>query len=757
YQIKDLAQVKEVPQGQIGFVKSDGKSALTLAIVKQADARMSDLKKEIHQLTETFRKDYPHIDFTITRDQTALLDYSIDNLTQNLLVGILLACLVIFFFMQDFRSPLLITLTIPISLIITLLCMFVTRISLNVISLSGIVLGVGMMVDNSIIVIDNITQKWDKGEKLKTAVIKGTNEVFTPMLSSVLTTCSVFIPLIFMSGISGALFYDQAMAVTIGLFSSLAVSLIVIPVYYYRFYKKQEKRSRNRFLSRFHLMDYEKIYENGLKWIFRHQVLTWGILIGMIAGSCGIYLVIEKRKFPPITQNDLLLNIEWNKRINAVENERRTSRLTDHLKPLLSQYTVMAGSQKFLLSHTKENSVSEAIVYLKTVHPDSIPVLKEKIRSYLENNYPEALYSTESSGNIFDMIFAEKEPTLVARIRSINGKSPEPDLLNQLLRSIRDKLPSIHIEPVAWQEVVQLLTQPDLMTLYGIDYNRLFYKLKSAFNENRIFYMNEGEYSIPVLLGEEEKTLQHILRTTTVKNDAGIDIPLSLLLRENRINDLKNIISGAEGEYYPLQLEVKEKNIPDITRQITAVVAADRNFEVSFSGSYYSNREMIKELSAILVVSLLLLYFILAAQFESLIQPLIILSEIGIDLFGALFLLWICGSSINIMSMIGIIVMCGIVINDSILKVDTINRLRKEGKGLLKAILMAGNKRLKPIIMTSLTTILAILPFLFTGNLGADLQFPLSLAIIGGMTVGTIVSVYFIPLGYYYIYKTRQS
>lgn len=417
----------------------------------------------------------------------------------------------------------------------------------------------------------------------------------------------------------------------------------------------------------------------------------------------------------------------------------------------------MAGSQKFLLSHTKENSVSEAIVYLKTVHPDSIPVLKEKIRSYLENNYPEALYSTESSGNIFDMIFAEKEPTLVARIRSINGKSPEPDLLNQLLRSIRDKLPSIHIEPVAWQEVVQLLTQPDLMTLYGIDYNRLFYKLKSAFNENRIFYMNEGEYSIPVLLGEEEKTLQHILRTTTVKNDAGIDIPLSLLLRENRINDLKNIISGAEGEYYPLQLEVKEKNIPDITRQITAVVAADRNFEVSFSGSYYSNREMIKELSAILVVSLLLLYFILAAQFESLIQPLIILSEIGIDLFGALFLLWICGSSINIMSMIGIIVMCGIVINDSILKVDTINRLRKEGKGLLKAILMAGNKRLKPIIMTSLTTILAILPFLFTGNLGADLQFPLSLAIIGGMTVGTIVSVYFIPLGYYYIYKTRQS
>ena len=209
YQLKELATVKEEPQKQTGSVLSDGKPALTMAIIKQADARMADLKEEITQLTEVFRKDYPHIDFVMTRDQTALLDYSIDNLTQNLLAGIFLACFIIFFFMQDFRSPLLITITIPIALIVSMLFMYMAGISINIISLSGIVLGVGMMVDNSIIVIDNITQRWDKGEPLRTATIRGTNEVFTPMLSSVLTTCAVFIPLIFMSGISGALFYDH--------------------------------------------------------------------------------------------------------------------------------------------------------------------------------------------------------------------------------------------------------------------------------------------------------------------------------------------------------------------------------------------------------------------------------------------------------------------------------------------------------------------------------------------------------------------
>ena len=249
--------------------------------------------------------------------------------------------------------------------------------------------------------------------------------------------------------------------------------------------------------------------------------------------------------------------------------------------------------------------------------------------------------------------------------------------------------------------------------------------------------------------------LDDLLGKTFIRS-AETEIPVGILMRQTMDTDLKQIVAGAEGDYYPLDLTPSTKDIPAVMATIRRCVADDDRFEVSFSGSYFSNRNMVGQLVGVLIVALLLLFFILAAQFESLVQPWIILSEIVIDLFGALIVLWFFGVSLNLMSMIGLIVVCGIVINDSILKIDTINTLRRQGVSLKHAILEAGQRRLKAIVMTSLTTILAVLPFLARGDMGSDLQFPMSLVIISGMTVGTLVSVFFIPLAYYEIYKPRR-
>src|SRR5690606_9053687 len=214
--------------------------------------RMGDLKKALNTLMEYLKQDYPNIDFSITRDQTKLLDYAINNLFQSLLWGMLLAFGIMFFFLKDVKSPLLIGFTIPVSIIVCLLFFQVFGISINIISLSGLILGIGLMIDNSIIVIDNITQFRERGYKLPKACVLGTTEVFKPLLSSVLTTCAVFLPLIFLSGISGALFYDQAMAITIGLFVSLLVSITLLPVLYRLFYLKEspKKGRMTRFLEK---------------------------------------------------------------------------------------------------------------------------------------------------------------------------------------------------------------------------------------------------------------------------------------------------------------------------------------------------------------------------------------------------------------------------------------------------------------------------------------------------------------------------
>ncbi len=752
YQIKDLAQVREEQQRVKGMVRSDGNQCVTLAVIKRTDARMASLRDGIQKLMEAFERDYPDLEFQVTRDQTELLDYSINNMVRNLLFGALFACLIIFFFMQDFRSPLLVVITIPTALILSFLFFYVLKISINIISLSGLVLGLGMMVDNSIITIDNITQRWIKGEPLQDACVYGTQEVFTPMLSSVLTTCAIFIPLIFMSGIAGALFYDEAMAVTITLLSALIVSVLIIPVFYYRFYRKQPCFTPNKFISRISVGNMTGGYDAILSWFFRHRGVMWSIFGAAIVFIGLLFVKLDKQKLPELSHSDTLVNIEWNQRISVEENNRRCEQILAEFPDLVEQYTCMVGAQQFALSHTREISLSEAIIYIKAGGTQEIDQIESKVGEYIHSNWPDAVHSSQASGNIFDMLFSDREAPLVARLKRSDGSTPEPDQLSTVLGAIRTALPGIEVQQAEWNEYIELITDPERLALYDVSFDMILNYLKNSMNASSVLRISKGDISMPVVIGVGTKEARDLIQGSYIDTRGG-RVPLEILLKESRNRDLKSISSGVDGEFYPLVFDVRGKEARRVMEEVKKVVHQDEKFDVSFTGTYFSNREMIKELIGVLIISILLLFFILAAQFESLVQPFIILSELIIDIFAVLGILWIFGESLNLMSMIGMVVMCGIVINDSILKVDTINRLRENGMGLKHAILEAGSRRLKAIVMTSLTTILAIAPFLVRGDMGSDLQYPLSLALISGMIAGTFVSVFFVPLAYYVIYK----
>ena len=276
-------------------------------------------------------------------------------------------------------------------------------------------------------------------------------------------------------------------------------------------------------------------------------------------------------------------------------------------------------------------------------------------------------------------------------------------------------------------------------------------------SRNRIFEINDGAQSVPVMVGTDDKESSRILNST-VKNSEGTDVPISYLVRETKGEDYKRLPAGNGGEFYSIDLDATDKEVEQVMDYVEDLVHQPKSeLSASFAGGYFTSRQLIGELALVLSVALALLYFILAAQFESFIQPLIILLEMVVDVFFVVAALWLLGESVNVMSMIGIVVMSGIIINDSILKIDTINRLRRGGMSLLRAIMMAGHNRLKPIIMTSLTTMLAILPFLNRGDMGSALQYPLSLTIIVGMGIGTMVSLFMVPLFYYLIYKNRKA
>jgi len=753
FQLKDLAEVIEHPQPRAGLVSSDGQDALSLAIIKRSDAQMGTLKETLNALITHLEQDYPHIQFTVTRDQTQLLEYSINNLAQGLAWSAVLAFLVMFFFLKDFQSPLLIGITIPTALLVSLLFFHLLGISVNIISLSGLVLGVGMMVDNSIIVIDNIGQHRDMGKPLNAACVHGVNEIFRPLLSSVLTTCAVFIPLIFLSGISGALFYDQAMAVAIGLVSSLIISITLLPVYYHLLYKKKRFHGLNKMLQWINRWNYEGWYDRGFAWVMRQQVAAWCVLALLLVGTFFLYERLPVSRLPSFIQNELVLHIDWGTPVTLEENQDRVGQLTHQINAQLEQKTSFVGKQHFLLDKAADMSTSEALVYLRVKEHEELLSIRRYITDWINFHYRGAIYEFRNPGNIFDVLFADNQPAIEARLRATNDYGHEyGKFLGRTLTSLQEKLTDNTIPEIEWQEQIVLEADPVRLMTYKVAPEVIHKHLKSAFSENEVLLLADNQYFVPVVIGRNRQNLQEILASLAVPNENGEQIYLRNLLTWKKDADLKTIIAGQQGEYYPVPFEkIPDEEVSTLENAVRAVLNQDKLFEVSFSGSYYESRELIRDMIFILGISLLLLYFILAAQFESLKLPLIVLFEVPIDIFGAFFMLWLFGAGINLMSMIGIIVMSGIIINDSILKIDTINQLRKDGLGLIRALHVAGRRRLKPILMTSLTTILALMPFLFSSGMGADLQKPLALSITGGMIVGTLVSVYVIPLMYYYL------
>lgn len=753
-QLKDLCRVEEKLASRVGLVRHDGKNAVTMAVIKQNDAQMEDLQKSIEGLVEDLRKEYPDISFDLTRDQTRLLTYSIDNLGQNLYVGAVLACLVLFLFMKDWRLPLLIIITIPLTLIVTLLSFHLLGISLNIISLSGLILGVGMIVDNSIIVIDNVMQRWRQGMPLADALVKGTNEVFTPMLSSVLTTCSVFVPLIFLSGIAGALFYDQAMGVTIALFASLFVAVLVIPVYFMVLYRKRKTCLEGEVLDRKFHFNFYTPYECGVKWVLRNPVKSVTAFCLAIPAIFLIYKGLEKERLPYMEHNDALMKIDWNAGISVEENDARVGDVLKQVDGMVQTSTAMVGVQDFVLSHTEDLTTSEAVVYFQAEDGETLRQAQEKMRNYMAERYPRGTVEFGVSGNIFDLIFSNDDADLEIRLQRQGGGRPDVHEARAFLDTLSRRFPEVAVQPVVSERNIQYVADTEQMAVYHVSYAALQARLRMLVSQNEVYAINEGARSLPVIIGERGMDSRRLLQYT-VRNDEGVDIPLSYLIRETQGEDFKRLYSGNGGDYYPVKITADDRTVESIVDFTERFVKADPHYSASFTGNYYSSREMIGELVLVLSVAVALLYFILAAQFESIVQPLVILSEIVIDVFWVFLVLWLLGESLNIMSMIGIVVMSGIIINDSILKVDTMNRLRREGMPLVTAIWRGGHSRLRPIVMTSLTTILAILPFLSRGDMGSALQYPLSLTLIVGMVAGTLVSLFFIPLVYYLIYRKR--
>ncbi|MDD4820210.1 MAG: efflux RND transporter permease subunit [Flavobacteriales bacterium] len=761
YFLSDIAKVQIVPEKPSGYSYFKGKRAIIFSVIKQADASMDDLKKASSDVLDAFKEQYPNVDFEISQNQTELLDYTMSNLQSNLWLGFVLICIVAILFFKDMRTPTVISLGVVVSLVVSMLFFYLFKVSLNIISISGLVLALGMMIDSSIIVTDNISQYREKDGLLDSACIRGTNEIIRPLLSSILTTIAVFVPLVFISGIAGALFYDQAVSISLGLGVSYIVGIVFLPVAYRIIYgsKKVSKIKMPKWLA----MVFDKVdsigkwrlYDRGFDFVFHHR--KW-VAVGLILVFPVIYIlfsVVEKRKMPFIDHSESIVNIEWNENIHVKENAARVVDILKKIDGKTEQNVALVGEQQFILGGTQQFTSSEGQLYLRAENTAAVTALEKEVCAYVDSLFPKARVTVSQPENIFEKIFGSSEAEFTAAIKKKRGDMSES--LDEVL-TFTDSL----AKKTGGKTDISLANQVDIsvnntaLTMYGVTYSAVLNTIKTLFGENSVTTLRSNQQYLPMVIAWNEKGIGEMLSQAMVTSSSGKQLPLLSFINVSTGLDFKTISANKDGEYIPINYS-NVKDHDALSAQIQRAVNDTNVYDVSFSGSVFSNRVLFKEMMVVLLISVLLLYFILSAQFESLSQPLIVLLELPIDIGASIFTLWIFGNSINVMSVIGIIVACGIVINDSILKLDVINTLRRDGMPIIEAIHTAGHRRLRAIVMTSLTTIFALLPMLFGRDMGSELQAPLSLSLIGGMVVGTLVSLYIIPLVYWFIYRNHEN
>ena len=754
-----LAEVSYETQETLGYHLYGTQESLVITVHKQASAKMNELIPELKKSLELFRQDYPQVGFELTQDQSNLLNAAISNLETSLLFGGVFAFAVLFLFMKDYRLPLIIGVSLPSSLLISFLIFYFFDLSINIISLSGLALGIGMLIDNAIIVLDNITRKRESGLPLFEACVEGVNEVMGALISSVLTTLAVFVPLVFLSGISGALFFDQAVAVTAILSVSLAVAFILLPMLYFLMFSRSKKAyddGEGAFFSRI-----LGLYEVGYRKITGNRKVAILVFLLLIPIGLAVGILLKTTGLPEIEKLDATLEVDWSEPISARENRDRVLALLKTLDGKYEQAEADVGVKQFLL-FDGENSIQQSLLYFL------FPTVEEKesaiqvLEANLKENYPEAAFTLGDAPNAFDQLFSSNMPFYEVRWKDLTAKEPVSEekmdpWLSQFPTQEWERGPGLQKEAS-----VVFTLRADKMATYQIPVDLIQEQISKLFGSYTITDIRRFGEITPIRLKEPNARFEDLLRNTRVIASDTTSYILGEFVEYQYEDHYKYVTADKGGIFQSLNVTAEN---PDDQLSEYLRWGQDKNLGVSVVGQYFKDKENIRQLIGILLISVLLLYFILAAQFESFIQPLIVVFTLPLGVGGAFLVLFIFGASLNVMSAIGLVVMLGIMVNDAILKIDTINRLRVDfvesdtvsaAEALEMALHKAGQIRLKPILMTSITTILALIPIVFSSGLGADLQRPLVFAVIGGLTIGTLTALYFVPLAYWFTVSKKS-
>ena len=749
--LREVAKVSFQNKEPENIVRLNGKRCLGLSIYKETKFNTVKAVEEINKAIVDIEKALPGYQLDVVSNQGTFIKSAISEVEDSALFGILLAVFVLFLFLRRFGSTLIISIAIPISIIATFNLMYFNGLSLNIMTLGGLALGAGMLVDNAIVVMENIFRNHENGLSVRDAAIEGTAQVGGAITASTITTIIVFLPIVYLHGASGELFKDQAWTVAFSLVSSLIVAIFVIPMLFNLFYKKKKKRAKVRSVQ---VKGYGRFLDKVLnvKWLIL-------LLTLLLMGGAALLLPFIGTEFMPKTETR---QFSMNVRMQEGTRLERTSAAVKNLEAVVTE--VLDDNMETIYSHVGPSSgiSSSASDIFEGENTANIKIILKPDSKIASSFAIEAI--SKAVGEIPGMEIAYEQDETA--LKSIMGTDEAPVVIEVQGEDL-NQIESLAAEVKKRVEGLSGMYNFESSMEEGspeveIVVDRLragMYNLSVSDIVSQIQNQLEGKVAGQV---ERQGEMQDITIKLPDKSLSQLD---ELRIRSNdqefMVSELADIhIGTSPKEVYrrnqnriakiTAQLD-KDMPLDQAVKEIRAAIAPMNlppDYKVNISGEEEKRQESMSSLSFALLLSIVLVYMVLASQFESLLHPFTILLTIPLAVVGSILAFFIFGKTLNIMAFIGIIMLAGIAVNDSIIFIDRILQLRSEGIDRRQAILQAGQQRIRPIIMTSLTTILALFPLTLGIGESASLRSPMALAVIGGLVTSTLLTLVVIPCMY---------
>ncbi len=766
--LSDIADININQKEKIseGFI--NGVPSLNLSVQKQSNANTVQICREIIKEVENLRNSYTEIDFNIIYDSSTYINKALNTVFESALQGGILAVLILYLFLRNIRATLIIAVSMPVSIVTSFVLMYFSGITLNLISLAGFALGVGMMVDNSIVVLENIYTHRHKGIDAVKSAEFGTKEVMLSISASTLTTVIVFVPIIFVEGMTGKVFKEMGLIITFSLMASLLVAITFIPMMASKILNKNLTRKQRTikiektkaaFKKPFDRWDsfyngITKSYEKLLIISLRNRGTVICIAIILFIISLIALPVIGFEYFPSMDEGIIQVEVVLPKGSALSETHEMAFKIQNRIKeiPEVQSISMTIGNSGNVLDRsTTEKAVMSVNIGSIEKRGKTIVQVSDEIRSKV-NNFAGAKIKVNEESRVmgFSIGYSAVDIRILGEDIEIL-KKVSSDLMT-ILKNIKGiEEPASSIDEEIQEALIKI--DRDKALLYGLTPAQVGQALRIGVNgiiATRYEYRGSEIDVVVCTLGNKPDSLQDI-QNISIQSPIGISIPLTELAEIELEKSAPNILRNDQKKAVSITANLKDRSINKVTIDIDKAFS-EYDFPSGYSYSYAGQQkdyiDSFNALSDALILSVIIVYMLLAAQFESLLHPLTILLTIPLALTGALLALLITGKTLSIPAFIGIILLVGIVVDNAIVFVDSINKCREEGMTSTEAIIKSGPLRLRPILMTTLTTILGMLPMAISRKEGSEIQIPLAIVIIGGLTVSTLITLIVIPSFY---------